>query len=139
VQTLDRLRASIPARHTESDDTESDDIVVLGYSQGAAVALALALAASSGWRPTAVVALAAWLPHEPGLDWDLTAAEHAHLRVLLVHGTHDEVVPAAQGRSAHRLLARHGIETSYRELETAHQLAPLAEAAREWLGLDPSR
>jgi predicted esterase len=131
VETLETLRTS----GVELSPT-FDDIVILGYSQGAATALALALGATTGWRPSAVVALAAWLPNEPGLEWDLAGATRRGLRALLVHGAHDDVVPVEQGRSVERLLTRQGIDVTWLELDAGHALGPLAHAAREWLGLD---
>jgi predicted esterase len=127
VATLDGLRRS---GATWQDDGE---VVVLGYSQGAAVALALALGATTSWRPRAVVGLASWLPNEPGLEWDVAAAARAGVRVLLVHGRDDEVVPVEQGRSVERLLTRHDADVTWLEIDGGHELGPLLDAARPWL------
>jgi predicted esterase len=133
VEALDDLRSAASGLIRAFDD-----VVAFGYSQGAATALALALGATTGWRPGVVVALAAWLPNEPGLEWDLDAAARAGLRVLLVHGTHDEVVPVEQGRSIERLLTRRGIDVTWHEIDAGHAIEPLAEATRGWLGLGSS-
>jgi predicted esterase len=133
VETLDALRASVVELRATSDE-----IVVVGYSQGAAVALALALGTTTGWRPNAVVALAAWLPNEPDLEWDFAGAARRGLRALLVHGTNDDVVPVEQGRSVRRLLERRGVDVGWNEIDAGHALGPLAEAARPWLGRPPA-
>jgi predicted esterase len=80
-----------------------------------------------------VVALAAWLPNEPGIEWDLAAAAAAGSAVALVHGRHDEVVPVQLGRGAARALERHGVDVTWIEIDAGHQLEPLLIAGWEWL------
>jgi predicted esterase len=109
------------------------DLVVLGWSQGAAAALALALRRGAHLRPAVVIALASWLPNEPGLVWDFAAAAATRLRVLLVHGRDDDVVAVEQGRSAHRVLERSGVDAAWIEIDAAHDLGALLGAVPEWL------
>lgn len=120
--TLDRLDAMISAAGDPAD------IVLLGWSQGAATALATVLRLGAAIRPRLVVALAAWLPNEPDVAWDIAAAQST--RFLLVHGVDDPVVPVEQGRSAARVLERAGLDVSIVEVAAAHDLPLLLGAAR---------
>ncbi len=119
--TLDALVDLIePSARTASLDDRA--VAVVGYSQGAAVALALACRATSGWRPTTTIAIAPWLTDEPDITWDFAAAANHGSRVLLVQGDDDEVVPATQARSAKRVLERHGVSVSLIEHPGGHAL-----------------
>ena len=135
--TVDGLRAVIAAASEQAgiDDTAVD---VVGWSQGAAVALALALSAQLGWRPATVIALAGWLPNEPDITWDFDAAARDGVRVVLVHGTRDEVVPPAQARSAQRVLERHAVPTEWVEVDAGHDVVALVTAARDAIGGPPT-
>jgi len=61
--------------------------------------------------------------------WDFAAAAAASVRVLLVHGTDDDVVPLAQGRGAQRALERQGVDVTWIEAPAAHDLAALLATA----------
>jgi predicted esterase len=109
----------------QSANTASLDdraVAVVGYSQGAAVALALACRATGGWRPATTIAIAPWLTDEPDIAWDFAAAADHRSRVLLVQGDDDEVVSTTQARSAKRVLERHGVSVSLIEHPGGHAL-----------------
>jgi phospholipase/carboxylesterase len=131
VTTLDALDALIDAT-CETHHLDPSDTAVLGYSQGAAAALALAFRVGARRRPAHVVVHAAWLLDEPDVDWAL--AEGGATRALLTHGRDDDVVPVQQGRSAARVLERHGVDATFVEIDAGHDLGhfPVDEAAR-WL------
>lgn len=129
TDTLDALEAEVEAQ-AGTDDV----VVVLGWSQGAATALALVLRAGARGRPRTLVALAPWLPNEPGVDWDVARAARNHVAVVLVHGTDDEVVDARQGRSVQRVLERAGVDVTWVEVPAGHDLAALLTALSEHLG-----
>ncbi len=76
-------------------------VFLLGFSQGAIMALALLLARPDLVR--GVVAHSGRLARLAGSDG--TAAALSRAEVLLVHGEEDAVVPAAEGRKAHQVLA----------------------------------
>lgn len=107
---------------------EASEAIVLGYSQGAAAALAVA---ASGAVPLGGIAVVAgWLPNLAGLV--LAPAEG--LEVLAVHGTDDEIVPAPAGRSAARFFERSGCVVDWREVEAGHVLdATLLAPVARWL------
>ncbi len=51
-----------------------------------------------------------------------------------MHGTDDDVVIVQQGRSAARLLERHGVAVTYVELPGGHHLGDAADArVAAWL------
>lgn len=111
-----------------STGLEASEVVVLGYSQGAAAALAVA---ASGSVPLAgVVAVAGWLPNLAGLALEPATG----LAVLAVHGAGDDVVPAPAGRSAARFLERSGCAVDWHEVATGHLLdATLLAPVAGWL------
>ncbi len=113
--------------------TAPSDTIVIGYSQGGATALALALRADAPFQVAAVAAIAGYLPDTDGLTWNFEASAKT-TRVLLVHGTDDDQVPVLQSRSASKVLRRHGIDCEFVEIETGHVLdEDLLIQVAEWL------
>lgn len=113
-------------------------VVVAGFSQGGALALALALrdpsavpAGSSG-AIAGVIAVSAWLPDLVGLPADLAGAAARATPVLVAHGGDDEDVPLLLGRSAARLLDRHGVPVAFVVLDVGHRLDPFIPAIADW-------
>jgi len=112
-------------------DLDPAHLVVAGYSQGGALALAAATDPSSTLRPAALAVLASYLPHR-GDDQD--PALLAGRPVLVAHGVDDEVVDPLLGRSAARALERAGAEVTWAEVDGGHELRPhLVERLRGWL------
>lgn len=106
-----------------------DRAVVLGFSQGAAAAMAL-VAAEGMPTVAAVIGIAAWLPTLDGVAWSPRPGPE----VLLVHGTDDEVVPTPMGRSAARFLERSGLDVTWHELDGGHAVTDAAlDAVSAWL------
>jgi predicted esterase len=131
--TLDAIEALADEACAERELQPARDLVVVGWSQGAAAALAMTLRHEAVVRPAVVIALAPWLPNEPHISWDFGAAAAAGLRVLLVHGRDDEVVAVEQGRSTYRVLERSGVDVTWIERGAGHDLAALLEAVPGWL------
>lgn len=98
-----------------------------GFSQGAALTLALGLRRSARPRPAGVLAMSGFLPEPAGLDYDLAGGPP----VLIQHGTADPLIPVHRGRDAARTLAGAGVPVLYREYPMAHQVAleSLADAS----------
>lgn len=111
-------------------------VVLGGFSQGGALALVLALRASTpGDLDDAVAgafAVGAWLPDLVGLEPDLARTAEQRLPVLVGHGEDDEAVPLMLGRSAARLLDRAGVPVTYVQLEVGHELAPFVHSVAPW-------
>jgi phospholipase/carboxylesterase len=126
VDALDDLLDEASAEH----GLARDKAVVAGFSQGAAVALALGLRRSDRPRPAGLLAMSGFLGDVEGLQYDFTDAPP----VLIQHGTHDPLIDVHFGRLAAGALAANGVPVVYREYPMGHQVAPesMAEAAA-WL------
>lgn len=104
----------------------SDDLVLAGWSRGAAAAVAVALLGDDGWRPRAAVTLAGGFggaSHEPIsglLPPELVARGGGAVPFHLLHGTDDEVVPVDRSRRMAAALAEHGWPVRFDELDTDH-------------------
>jgi phospholipase/carboxylesterase len=106
-------------------------IVLLGFSQGGALAFDLALRDCS--RFAGVAALSSWIPQ--GLTAEIQPdSNHQNLPVLVVHGTEDPMVPVDRARESRQQLTALGVALTYREYEMGHEIC--AEALRDlvtWL------
>jgi phospholipase/carboxylesterase len=96
-----------------------------GFSQGAVMAYALALAAGRP-RPAAILAFSGFIPSVEGFD--LALADRARLPVSISHGTLDPVISVAFGRDARDRLAAAGLAVSYCEDPVGHTITPRAVA-----------
>ena len=107
--------------------------MVGGFSQGGALALALALRRSDRAHPAGVLAFSAYLPDVDGVELDWDAAQS--IPVLVQHGTEDPLIPVeVGGRALARELMEHGVPTTYSEFPMAHSVAMAGlEEAHAWL------
>ena len=106
-------------------------IVLLGFSQGGALAFDLALRDSS--RFAGMAGLSCWLSSQLAEQIQPESA-HQSLPVLLVHGTEDPMVPVERAREARQRLTALGVALTYREYEMGHEIS--VEALRDivtWL------
>jgi len=109
-------------------------VVLGGFSQGAAVALLYALrsaVAGGADRLAGVFAVAGWLPAVEGIDSDPSRA--ADTSVLIAHGEDDDVVPLTLGRSVARLLDRAGANVTLVERPVGHEWAAFIDDIGRWL------
>ena len=132
TSSLDELEDLLDAVCAEHD-LERSRAVVGGFSQGGALALALALRRSERPRPAGVLAFSAYLPDVEGVDLDWDAAQS--IPVLVQHGTDDPLLPVeAGGRALARALIDRGVPTTYSEFPMGHSVAMAGlEEAHEWL------
>lgn len=109
-----------------------DAVVLVGYSQGGATALATALDPGTGPAPAAVGLLAGYLVHRDDDQLDLS---RSHGRpVLVAHGRDDDMVDPLRGRAAAKALHRGGAVTSWQEVAGSHRLGPsLLAPLASWL------
>jgi thioredoxin len=110
-----------------------EEAIVGGFSQGAGLALALALRKSDRPRPCAVLAMSPALPSLDAFvaDWDAAG----EIPVLVQHGVHDPLVPVARARELARTLESHGVPVVYRDYAMGHEVAlESVQEARSWLG-----
>jgi thioredoxin len=130
VGQLDDLLDEAAADH----DLSRSEAIVGGFSQGAGLALALALRTSDRPRPLGVLAMSPALParglEEIDPDWDAAAK----IPVLLQHGTHDPLVPVDRSRKLASELEEHGAPVVYAEYPMEHQVAlESVRQAQSWL------
>ncbi len=103
--------------------------VVGGFSQGAGLALGLALRRSDRPRPAGVLAMSPALT-EAAFDLDDEGAPP----VLVQHGTDDMMIPPQHSRDLARQLRDVGVPTVYREYPMGHQVAlESLRDAHDWL------
>jgi thioredoxin 1 len=105
--------------------------IVAGFSQGAGLALGLALQRSDRPRPVGALAMSPAL-ETAAFDLD----EENAPPVLVQHGTHDPLIPVQRARELARQLRTLGVPTVYREYPMEHQVAlESLRDATDWLAL----
>lgn len=116
----------------------SGPVVVVGWSQGGAAALAALILDGEGagvrGRCAGLALLGSFLADAPDLDYDL--GRLAGIPVLIQHGRDDDVVPAFFAEDLAVALRSVGVEVEHREVPLGHELddAAIAEVA-EWVAL----
>jgi thioredoxin 1 len=105
--------------------------VVGGFSQGAGLALALALGPTDRIRPAGVLAMSPFVP--PGLlQVDLDAARD--VAVLLQHGTADPMIPTKGTRGLAEALVDAGLPVVYGEYPMGHEVSlESVQQGQRWL------
>jgi len=114
VDALDAFLAAAQRRYPVNPDR----LAVLGFSQGGAMAYALAL--RHGRALAAVAALSTW--YAPGLS-AMGSASLAGLPVLVQHGTRDELINVSRGRDSVEALRAAGADVRYREYDMGHEIS----------------
>ncbi len=117
-------------------------VIVMGFSQGAALSYAFSQAHPELLR--GVIALAGFLPryNRPSSTplrsahavSQPSAGQSAFPRYLIIHGTLDQAVPIARAREARAVLERRGASVEYHEHRVGHKVSAqgMKEIAR-WL------
>jgi phospholipase/carboxylesterase len=132
ARSLEELDRTIPELQ-RSTGAEPSRTFLFGFSQGATMALSLALT-----RPELVRGV---ILHSgrvlQGIERRIAPAEKlAGLEALVLHGVHDDVLPVERGRETRDLLARLlGPRLEYREHDAGHFVTreSIGDAAR-WIG-----
>ncbi len=96
-------------------------IFLAGFSQGGAVVYHTAFLRWAG-PLGGVLALSTYAPTF-GADLDLSPLQQS-LPVLCLHGSDDNVVPSAMGRTAYDCLVQNQIAAEWREYPMAHEVVP---------------
>ena len=131
LSALDELDALLDEMCEEHGKGRGDAIVG-GFSQGAALALALGLRHSDRPHPAGVLVMSGYFPEVEGLgiDWDAAAT----IPVLVQHGTDDPMLPVQRGRDLAQTLLDRGVPVTYREYPMGHQVAlEGVQEAHQWL------
>jgi phospholipase/carboxylesterase len=130
-------RAILQLMYEVAEGVDAERIYLCGHSQGAA--LALAIAVTEPERVAGVVAISGRVVPEVMPD-AAEPARTAGLPVLLVHGTHDPVVPVMHARTARTLLAERGARVTYREHDAEHGVSrEMVADVNDWLDAEPAR
>jgi thioredoxin 1 len=113
-------------------DLPRSEAIIGGFSQGAGIALAVALRGGDAVRPAGVLAMS---PFAPG--WDALHVDWEAVRdipVLVQHGTDDPMIPVAASRDLARVLTEHDLPVVAQEYPMGHQVAlESVQDARAWL------
>lgn len=94
-------------------------LILGGFSQGGAVALAAAL--TTDLRPEGVFALSTYLPDLGAAGLTIRTGVHT-TAVFQAHGLSDPIIPVEAGRAAVRSLQSLGIPVEHHEYPMAHQV-----------------
>ena len=111
-------------------------VVVVGFSQGGAMALALA---TSGVQPDAVVSICGFLADVDDDDWidQLTAVPGSGPHrppTLVLSGSQDDAVPAFLGQDAAAVLTGHDRAVTSVVVDGGHEVtAEMSDRARAWI------
>jgi phospholipase/carboxylesterase len=104
--------------------------VIGGFSQGAVMAHALALAKGRP-SPAGLLAMSGFIPEVEGFELDLA---RPGLPVAITHGTFDQVIGVEFGRAARQRLEASGVRLLYRESPIEHGIDPaVLPDLRAWL------
>jgi len=93
-------------------------VVLAGFSQGALMALDAGFRTPKPLR--GIVAMSGGLYEEELPD----RRARIEQRVLIVHGTLDDMIPVVAARRARRVLEDHGIQPEYHEFPMGHHVTP---------------
>jgi thioredoxin 1 len=105
--------------------------VIGGFSQGAGIALAVALGPTAKARPAGVLAMSPSLAFDPAIV-DVAAAHD--VAVLLQHGTDDPMVQVAGTRAFAQLLTDGDVPVVYGEFPMGHEVSlESVQQAKTWL------
>jgi phospholipase/carboxylesterase len=112
--------ASFAALAEFLDGLPYERLVLGGFSQGCAMAYALALFQGRP-RPDALLAMSGFIPSVEGYELDLAPP---FPRIAIVHGVFDQVIPVQWGRAGRDALEAAGADVLYRESPIEHWIDP---------------
>ena len=105
----------------------SDNVVAVGYSNGANIAASMLLLLPEILSATNL--FRAMVPLVPETQPNLSA-----VRVWIGAGTYDPIIPTAETKRLAELLRGAGADVTMRYFQAGHELTPAdVEAARDWL------
>jgi phospholipase/carboxylesterase len=125
LEVSSRFMAEVIAQY----EIDPQRVIVMGFSQGAALSYAYSL--SHPESLCGVIALAGFLPHP---ERNAVKSKDALPRYLILHGTHDEAVSSDRAREARSVLEARGAMVEYHEHQVGHKVSAqgMKEIAR-WI------
>lgn len=100
---------------------DTDNVSLVGFSQGAILSYAVAL--SHPEKVQRVVAMSGYMNPEI-LEENYLQNSFSNLKVFTSHGTVDQVIPVEWGRKATPFLENLGINATYKEYPIGHGVSP---------------
>jgi phospholipase/carboxylesterase len=116
IGTLQHCVAEIPP-HVQTDPRRT---YLFGFSQGAALSLALALHAPD--RVAGVIAISGYLDPETTAGADPSVLQGRE--ILMIHGMYDDVIPVEAARQSRVYLEQHAARLQYHENPIGHSIHP---------------
>jgi phospholipase/carboxylesterase len=125
LEVLSRFMAEVIAQY----EIDPQRVIVMGFSQGAAVSYAYSLLHPASLH--GVIALSGFLPHSNAVQ-----SKDALPHYFILHGTHDEAVPIDRARDARSGLESRGASVEYYEHRVGHKVSAqgMKEIAR-WISM----
>lgn len=118
LASVDAVDATIDAVCAENG-FDRGNAVVVGFSQGGAMALAASLRVGAPTRPAAVACLSGMMQEVDGLEY---AFDDLLPRILIQHGTWDPLVTIERGHQTRDALIAHRVEHQYLEYPMQHEI-----------------
>ena len=103
----------------QKQDIHSDKYDLMGFSQGAVVAYALAFLKPD--RINRVAALAGFIPYVWQAQIDGSVVKNKHF--FIAHGTKDEIIPLIKAQQAAAFLKKNNAQITFCEAEIGHKLS----------------
>lgn len=100
---------------------DSNNVTLIGFSQGAILSYAVAL--SNPEKVQRVVAMSGYINPEI-LAENYLKNSFSNLKIFTSHGTVDQVIPVEWGQKAKPFLENLGIKTTYKEYPIGHGVSP---------------
>ena len=100
---------------------DSNNVTLLGFSQGTILSLATALTYPEKIKN--VIALSGYINHDI-LPKDISNKDYSHLSVYCSHGSVDQVIPVEWARKTPPFLKQLNINHEYSEFPVGHGVAP---------------
>lgn len=115
----------------EAHNVDTKKVFLLGFSQGATLALSLALTIPE--RLGGTVAFSGRVMRE--VSGSIASPEAlAQAKIFMAHGLHDDVIPIGRARASKEFLSGLDVDLTYREYSASHQISPdMLTHAGEWL------
>jgi phospholipase/carboxylesterase len=104
---------------TESYPLDSNQVYLMGFSQGAIVSMTLA--AILGDKIKGVVALSGYIPQFVKEEYTLNLGNH--LSVFISHGEYDQVLPNEWGKESVEFFTRHGVPVTFKSYPEGHTVS----------------
>jgi len=126
VQAIDRTTDAV----CEAGGFHRSESVIIGFSQGCAMTLAVGLGEGTATAPSAIACLSGMLQDIPDFEYNLSSVPN----ILIQHGSLDPMVDIERGRRIRDVLNEAGQEPHYAEYPMGHEIsnASLFDL-RDWL------